>query len=184
MTEFKFTEIWNECVVPTATRLSGKTGFRFNLDSRTLIEKHYEKNRVRIRKVMRESVKKIDRHKVASALTYAIMREAPINISFAKKVDIRFVLVNELLALAVGLEVVSAFIRSNPETSPTQKEIFRTNRIHEGLRLKDGSSYVPYFCRSLARIRLSGIEPDTEHLMLLSHLYYFLERIHETTVLG
>lgn len=182
MTEDKFGEMWDACVLINAQKLESSAGIKFNASSRKTINEHYDAYRQKMRDTMQTPDGKLDRHKVAAAMTYAIIISAPFQILLGDRHVSKYRLLNELLAFAVGLQIISSFIQSSPEHSPTKKEIFKSNRVHEGLQMPDNTSYLPYICKSLVRMRLNGIKPDTEHLFLAAHLYYFLELIHEVSV--
>lgn len=83
-----------------------------------------------------------------------------------------------------GLKVIAAFILSDPDCSDAKKDIFKNDRIREALVLENNENYVQYMARSLARMRLNALPPDQEHLMLMAHVYFYIERHHQFKNLG
>jgi hypothetical protein len=179
MTESTFDNLWQTIVLPAGTRLTDGKKAVFNPDKRRDLRTEYDQNRSNLRKAMKDPEKRIDRHKVASCLTFAIIRHTPISFTVGPGTDLREALLNEALAIVSGLKVVTAFILSDPNCSDAKKDIFKKNRIREALILENNENYVEYMARSLARMRLNALRPDQEHLMLMAHVYFYIEWHHQ-----
>lgn len=95
MTEPTFDNLWEKIVLPAGTRLTNGKQAVFNPDKRRDLQTEYDHNRSNLRKAMKDPEKKIDRHKVASSLTFAIIRHNPISFAVTRGTDLREALLNE-----------------------------------------------------------------------------------------
>lgn len=178
----KFNAFWQDTYHPLAMHVK-KFGTRlcFDTSKREPIYDSYEQYRKQIHNEMGNKKDLLDRHKVASALTYAILFHLPFEIKRTTfgKIAKKVLLANEIFAFSCGLRTVSSFITSDKGNSADVRNVFlqqyqfprcsRTHRVNEV-----GESYLTHIARMLYCAR----KTDTHDLFTLSHLYFMIESYH------
>lgn len=169
-----FNEIYINVILPGAKSISsGLTTLVFNEICKEKIYEKYEEARDDILRIM-PSESRIDRHKVAACIGYAIICTKPFEIDDHDEMEFREVFANELLAVYSSLSVLKSFILSaaeeNLDDSVNKKliEIFNDKFIFPKPKHED---YVEYLVKNIYHSRKSQCF-DT---LTFSNLLYMIE---------
>jgi hypothetical protein len=115
----------------------------------------------------------IDRHKVAAAFTYAILRDRPLIVSpRATNPSWQIRYSNELLSVLCGIEIVRFFIRHGlHQMDPSLERRFKEYRFLWPKTGKGQESYIWQFVKELNHVTKQG----RQDVFLLANIYFLLE---------
>ena len=119
-----FETIWTKTVLPTCTDYLSKYEFIDYVEkSKKIAKRWFEKESLIFEQsYMIDTTKNIDRHKIASCMTKAILIAKPLRISFWDKINQFFshtkfddtvYLINQIIAINVAVLILEGYIRSD-----------------------------------------------------------------------
>lgn len=118
MQQTQFNELIESIIRPTGDLIISTTPIEWRTGWENELFKDYEKNRAEIRKDMRIDneidlrAHRIDRHKIAAALAHSIIKKPPFKTTDLKP-GLAARLSNEILAVRVGVQVVTKFMEES-----------------------------------------------------------------------
>lgn len=179
MEKNKFDQFWSAIVTDLFNKLNYENNDCFHLDQakKKKVYELYEKKKNYIRNNYMENPNaKIDRHKVASSLMYAIVMVKPVTIKkdvirdahSAKRVlPAKHYLINEYLGFYCALSVIQSFM--NAENSSSRKIINMPQAVH--------GDYVHNVCLDL----YFSYKEKNINVLTFANVFFLLEKYHSST---
>lgn len=169
-----FDEIVSNIIVPTGEALCAKYGARWNTRWETSAYNLYESTRSAIRQDMRLDPNfgdhRIDRHKIAAALSLAIVKSKPLEAEGANpQAGAR--MANEQLAIFSAIKVILHFVEHRLQATPT--ELAKLNGKSFSWPDSQDGLYVLHLSKALFHAIRNRFDA-----YLVANIYFLLEASH------
>lgn len=128
---------------------------------------------------MRNQDKLLDRHKIASCITHAIIKVGPFQPELIENPSFNQRVINYSLGIYSGLMVMVDMIKEKAvkDNDSLLEQIFSKDLIYP--KPVDASkTYIDYLVKSLARAHVN----KENNITLLAHIYFFVEKYHEAEI--
>lgn len=179
MSPEKYDELWKNLILPCFNSLIKRyPSLQFNESGlKQKISQEYAHRRKYVHGLMQDAKGRIDRHKVAAAFTFIIIKLSPITASILRT-DPNwpiYKLINEAAAIGIAFGIVKDFIISQAKQSGNNNfdEIYA-----QGFRMPEcdhNKKYVLHLYRLLYNERREEKEP----ILFLAHILFLIEKYTE-----
>ncbi|MCB1201330.1 MAG: hypothetical protein KDK41_11855 [Leptospiraceae bacterium] len=184
MTSEDFGRIWDNAISGALKKASDASGLRPSVITTQLHNKYEEFNKAHKNGGnMVDPHKPLDRHKVASCLTHAVIELHPFDVSKIMETDpikrFRKRTVNYSAGLYSGLSVMVDMIKADAKKNNNG---FRQQAFSIDLKYPtptdENQNYIDYLIKALVRAHIN----KEKNITLLAHIYFFIEKYHEDAV--
>lgn len=177
-----YEKLWDNGIVPAINKYKSACPLlSIHPNAKELIwNNYYEFNEQCKKNYMINPEDKIDRHKVCACYIYAIVKSHVITVENITDNEDSFLLVNEFIAISIGLSLLRAFIILNAKTSndiTAEKKRSTISKVFNGIRIPECNhgEYLSNFATELYYTR----QENTYNILSLAHTLFLLE-IHST----